>query len=90
LDLYILDYVYSFYTLNYGGGKMRDTIIRQQRKHEAEQAISDLLERGFIIIKPLQEVTRDGKTFSRDSYGRRIFQQNNFTSCWMAVMRKVV
>lgn len=68
---------------------MRDTIIRRQRKHEAEQAISDLLERGFIIIKPLAEVTRDGKTFSRDSYGRRIFQGNNFTSCWTAVMRRV-
>ncbi|MDP4087434.1 MAG: hypothetical protein Q8934_22990 [Bacillota bacterium] len=69
---------------------MRDTIIRRQRKSEAEMAIADLLERGFIIIKPLQEITRDGKTFSRDSYGRRNFQQNNFTSCWMAVLRKVI
>jgi hypothetical protein len=68
---------------------MRDTIIHRRKKKEAEMAIADLLKRGFIIIKDLEEVTRDGKTFSRDSYGRRIFQQNNFTSCWVAVMRKV-
>jgi hypothetical protein len=68
---------------------MRDTIIHRQKKKEALQAIDDLLKRGFIIIKDLEEVTRDGKTFSRDSYGRRIFQGNNFTSCWTAVLRKV-
>jgi hypothetical protein len=68
---------------------MRDTIIHRQRKHEAEMAINDLLNRGFVIIKDLEEVKRDGKTFSRDSYGRRIFQQNTFTSCWTAVLRKV-
>jgi hypothetical protein len=69
---------------------MRDTVIHRQRKHEAIQAIEDLKSRGFIIIKDLEEITRDGKTFSRDSYGRRIFQSNNFTSCWVAVMRKIL
>lgn len=68
---------------------MKPTIIHRQTRKEAEQAIKDLLERGFIIIKDLEEVTRDGKTFSRDGYGRRIFQSNHFTSCWTAVLRKV-
>jgi hypothetical protein len=68
---------------------MRDTIIHRQKKHEAETAINDLVARGFEVIFPLTEITRDGKQFSSDSYGRKIFQHNTFTSCWVARLRKV-
>jgi hypothetical protein len=68
---------------------MRDTIIHRQRKHEAEIAINDLLNRGFELVYPLTEITRDGKQFSTDSYGRKIFQHNTFTSCWVAKLRRV-
>jgi hypothetical protein len=68
---------------------MKDTVIHRQRKHEAETAIKDLLNRGFEIVFPLTEITRDGKQFSTDAYGRKIFQNNTFTSCWVARLRKV-
>jgi hypothetical protein len=68
---------------------MRDTVIHRQKKKEAEVAINDLLNRGFEIIYPLTEITRDGKQFSTDSYGRKIFQRNMFTSCWVAKLRRV-
>ena len=68
---------------------LRDIPITRRTEKEALQAIKDLEARGFVVVFPLTEVSRDGKTFSRDSYGRRIFQSNNFTSCWKAVMRKV-
>lgn len=68
---------------------MRDVIIRRQRRHEAEQAVSDLIDRGYVEIFPLTEFSRDGKTFDRDSFNRRIFRENIFTSCWVAKMRKV-
>jgi hypothetical protein len=69
-------------------GTMRDTIIRRQRKHEAEQAISDLEKRGFRIVFPLTELSHAGKSFTTDSYNRKIFQQNTFSSCWAATMRR--
>ena len=68
---------------------MRPITIRRQRKHEAEQAIKDLEDRGFEIVFPLTEFARDGKTFDRDSFNRKIFVENTFSSCWIAQMRKV-
>jgi hypothetical protein len=68
---------------------MRPIVIRRQHKEEAEQAIKDLVERGFEVIFPLTEFTRDGKRFSTDSYNRKIFQENTFSSCWIAKLKKV-
>jgi hypothetical protein len=68
---------------------MRPIVIHRQRKHEAEQAVKDLLERGFEIVMPITEVSRDGKVFDRDSMNRRIFRENTFSSCWRAILRKV-
>jgi hypothetical protein len=68
---------------------MRDTVIHRQKKKEAEIAINDLLNRGFKIVYPLTEITRDGKQFRTDSYGRKIFMNNSFTSCWVAKLRRI-
>jgi hypothetical protein len=67
---------------------MNDTVIRRQKRHEAEQAIKDLEARGFRIVFPLTEVTRDGKQFQTDYYNRKIFQNNTFSSCWICSMRR--
>jgi hypothetical protein len=63
--------------------------IHRQRKHEAEQAIRDLEARGFEVIYPLTEYSRDGKLFDRDSFNRKIFVENTHSSCWIAQLRKV-
>lgn len=68
---------------------MLPVTIKRQRKHEAEQAIKDLEARGFKLIYPLTEHSRDGKIFDRDSFNRRIFVQNTHSSCWIAQLRKV-
>ncbi|MEH7157515.1 hypothetical protein [Neobacillus drentensis] len=64
-------------------------VIRRQRKYEAEQAIKDLEDRGFVLIYPLTEFRSDGKTFTRDSFNRKIFVENTESSCWVAKLRKV-
>ncbi|MEH7521983.1 hypothetical protein V7149_01670 [Bacillus sp. JJ1503] len=63
--------------------------IRRQRKYEAEQAIKDLEARGFKVIYPLTEHSREGKLFDRDSFNRKIFVENTQSSCWIAKLRKV-
>jgi hypothetical protein len=68
---------------------MRPIVIRRQRKHEAEQAITDLIKRGFTVVYPLTELKRDGKTFTRDSFNRKIFVENTESSCWIAKLKKV-
>lgn len=65
------------------------TTITRQRKYEAEQAIEDLLKRGFQVKVPLTEISREGKVFSTDTRCRKIFQRNTFSSCWKAVLEKV-
>ncbi|MEH7392429.1 hypothetical protein [Bacillus sp. JJ1474] len=62
--------------------------IRRQRKYEAEQAIKDLEARGFEVIYPLTELSRDGKLFDRDSFNRKIFVENTHSSCWIAKLRR--
>lgn len=64
------------------------TTIRRQRKQEAEQAIKDLEKRGFIVTFPLTEFSRDGKKFTTDSYNRKIFQENTYSSVWIAKLRR--
>ncbi|QVY60957.1 hypothetical protein [Cytobacillus gottheilii] len=66
----------------------QQTKITRRRKHEAEQAIQDLLKRGFEIVTPLKEYGSEGKVFKTDAYNRKIFVQNNHNSCWIAVMRR--
>ena len=68
---------------------MLPVVIRRQRKHEAEQAIKDLEARGFELIYPLTELSREGKLFDRDSFNRKIFVENTHSSCWIAKLRRV-
>lgn len=68
---------------------MRPVTIRRQRKHEAEMAIADLEKRGFEVVYPLTEFRSDGKTFTRDSYNRKIFVENTEWGYWIAKLRKV-
>ncbi|PLR93215.1 hypothetical protein [Bacillus sp. T33-2] len=67
---------------------MKPVIIHRQHKHEAEQAIKDLEKRGFVVTFPLTEFSRDGKIFDRDSYNRKIFVQNTFSTCWKAKLQR--
>jgi hypothetical protein len=69
--------------------KMFPVVIRRQREGEAKQAIKDLEERGFVLIYPLTELKRDGKTFTRDSFNRKIFVENTESSCWIAKLMRV-
>lgn len=68
---------------------MRPVIITRQREHEAQQAINDLVARGFEIVFPLTEFSSDGKVFDRDPYNRKIFVENTQRTCWKAKLRKV-
>jgi hypothetical protein len=65
-----------------------DVIIHRPHKHEAEMAISDLEKRGYILTYNLTEIKKDGKTFTRDSFNRRIFVENTGSSCWIAKLRR--
>ncbi|MDF2789240.1 MAG: hypothetical protein K0S80_2338 [Neobacillus sp.] len=67
---------------------MRPVVIHRQRKHEAEQAITDLEARGFELVYPLTELSNDGKRYKTDSYNRKIFVENTFSTCWIAKMMK--
>lgn len=68
---------------------MRPVVIHRSNRDEAEQAISDLMQRGFEVIYPLTEFTRDGKAFGRDAYNRPVFAGNIFNSCWIAKLRRI-
>lgn len=68
---------------------MKPVVIHRQRKYEAEQAIRDLEKRGYMVVFPLTSFSRDGKTFDRDNFNRKIFVENTHTTCWIAKMVKV-
>ena len=68
---------------------IQETIIRRPHKHEVEQAIKDLEARGFKLVYPLTEQSKEGKSYKRDfKYNRRIFVENIQSSRWIAVMRR--
>jgi hypothetical protein len=68
--------------------KIRPVIVRRQEKHEAELAIKDLVDRGYIVVYPITQIKKDGKTFDRDSYNRKVFVENTQSSCWIAKLVK--
>lgn len=65
-----------------------EVVVHRSRRIEAEQAISDLQKRGYEIVYPLTEQTREGKTFSTDGY-RKIFIANTYSSMWIAKLKRV-
>lgn len=69
---------------------MRPIIVHRKRESEMKQAIKDLEARGFTLLYGPEKHSSNGKSFSRDSYGRAIFQQNTQHSVWVAKLQKVV
>jgi hypothetical protein len=70
--------------------QLRPVTIKRQRKSEAEKAIEDLEKRGYRVVFPLTEFSKEGKIFDRDSYNRRVFQGNITSSIWMAKLQKTI
>jgi hypothetical protein len=64
------------------------TTVTRRYKHEAEMAINDLEKRGFKVVYPLTELSREGKRFSSDKYNRKIFLENTSSSCWIAKLER--
>lgn len=60
------------------------TVIRRKRKVEAVKAMNYLVERGFEVLEPLQEVKSN--LVSYGAYNRRYSRyetvENSSSSCW--------
>ena len=72
------------------GKQIQPVIIRRQRKHEAEQAIKDLLVRGFEIISPLKQESPQSEVLNHYSFEQKRYQVKDFSSPWIAKLRRVV
>lgn len=77
------------YPLSRLDGPMITTITRRY-KHEAEQAVSDLLARGWTITYDLTEIRNHGTT--RGSYDYRKSRYTSVSgmvaSCWVCKLEK--
>jgi hypothetical protein len=67
-----------------------DTIIRRSKRKEAEQAVKDLLARGFEIVQDITYVR--GFTYAKGTFDYRKSRNGsssiNDVGCFMAKMRK--
>ncbi|MES1038977.1 hypothetical protein [Peribacillus simplex] len=70
--------------------QMQPVIIRRQKKHEAEQAIKDLLARGFEIVSPLKQEKPQSEILHNLTFEQRRFPVVDFSSPWIAKLRKIV
>lgn len=69
--------------------QMQPVIIRRQKKHEAEQAIKDLEARGFEIVSPLKQENPQSEVLSNYSFEQKRFQVEDFSSPWIAKLRRI-
>ncbi|USK66285.1 hypothetical protein [Peribacillus frigoritolerans] len=69
--------------------QMQPVIIRRQKKHEAEQAIKDLEARGFEVVSPLKQVMPQSEVLSNYSFEQKRFQVEDFSSPWIAKLRRI-
>lgn len=69
--------------------QMKPVIIRRQKKHEAEQAIRDLLARGFEVVSPLKQENPQSEVLSNYSFEQKRFQVEDFSSPWIAKLRRI-
>lgn len=69
--------------------QMQPVIIRRQKKHEAEQAIKDLLARGFEVVSPLKQEMPQSEVLSNYSFEQKRFQVEDFSSPWIAKLRRI-
>ncbi|MBL3644014.1 hypothetical protein JMN23_16800 [Bacillus sp. RHFB] len=70
--------------------KVQPVIIRRQRKNEAEQAIKDLLARGFEIVSPLKQEGPLSEVLNNYSFEQKGFQIEDFSPPWIAMLRRIV
>jgi hypothetical protein len=63
--------------------------IKRHKEKEIYQAIEGLEKRGYELISPPKQISKDGKIFSTDERKRMIFNDNTFYSFWVAKMRRV-
>jgi hypothetical protein len=70
--------------------QIQPVIIRRQRKHEAEQAIKDLIARGFEVISPLRQENINSEVLNLYSFEQKRFRVEDFSSPWIAKLRRVV
>lgn len=66
------------------------TTITRKRKHEAEQAIADLLARGWTITYDLTEIHHNGTARGTYDYRKSRYTsvQGMATSAWICRMKK--
>ncbi|AOH53333.1 hypothetical protein ABE28_003135 [Peribacillus muralis] len=70
--------------------KVQPVVIRRQQKHEAEQAIEDLLVRGFEIVSSLKQENQQSEVLNIYSFEQKRFQVEDYSSPWIAKMMRVV
>lgn len=70
--------------------KVQPVIIRRQRKKEAEQAIKDLLARGFEIVSPLKQENPQSEVLHNLTFEQRRFPVEDFSSPWIAKLKRIV
>lgn len=70
--------------------QIQPVIIRRQRKYEAQQAIKDLLARGFEVISPLRQESPQSEVLNHYSFEQKRYQVEDFSSPWVAKLRRVV
>ncbi len=68
---------------------MRPVLIHRKNRHEAEQAIKDLEQRGFELVHPLTEQISGTRVFDRDKDDKHVFSHTTHGSHWAAKMQKV-
>jgi predicted nucleic acid-binding Zn ribbon protein len=66
-----------------------EIIIRRQRETEINQAIEDLVKRGFVLKAKIQK-HHDGKVYKRSYYGRYQYDGNSSHSVWVARLHREV
>ncbi|MGM9925187.1 MAG: hypothetical protein ACI35R_13160 [Bacillus sp. (in: firmicutes)] len=68
----------------------RPVVITRRRKYEIEQAVSELVAKGYELVHGPVELFSEGKKFRSDDYGRRVFMENETSSCWKAQMKREI
>lgn len=69
--------------------KIQKANLHRKTIQEIDQAIDDLLKRGFKLITKKQ-LHSDGKSFTKDKYGHFSFKGNSDSVCWYARLEREV
>lgn len=68
---------------------MQPVVIRRQFKHEMDQAIKDLLARGFEIVSPPKQMNVNPEQINNYSFEQKRIQLQTFDSPWIAKMNRI-